>query len=412
MSDFIMAEVNGRTIPVEDKIFGISRKATEMIAERGKAAVTNGTIGALLDDEGNLVVLSSVVDVLRHLEPRHYAAYAPIGGTTKFRKYIQEAAFGSYKPKAFTEAIATPGGTGAIRNAVDNYSRPGDAVLTSDWHWANYNSIANELGRHIENFLLFDEDRNFNHGDFAAKVEELLKDQESLLIILNTPAHNPTGYSMSNDDWEKVLGVVRADAYKNKRITLLVDVAYIDFAGDSEKYRQFLPLLEDLPQNILPIVAYSLSKTFTLYGMRCGAMICMAPNREIADEFVRVCQYSSRAAWSNCTRVSMEVLTKIYQDPALLKKVNDERIYYRDVLAKRGKAFEENAEKVGLRIVPFDSGFFVSIPCPNPEEAAERLQKDGIFLIPLAKGLRLSVASISEEKCRMLPEKILAAIKG
>jgi aromatic-amino-acid transaminase len=81
------------------------------------------------------------------------------------------------------------------------------------------------------------------------------------------------------------------------------------------------------------------------------------------------------------------------------------------MLLARGKAFEEEAAKVGLETVPFDAGFFVSIPCDNPDEISARLEKEGIFLVPLAKGLRVSVASVSEAKCRILPAKIVEAMK-
>ncbi|MFV0516005.1 MAG: pyridoxal phosphate-dependent aminotransferase [Aminipila sp.] len=411
MSEFIMAQQNGRKIPLEDKIFGISRLANEMIKEKGEDAVTNATIGALLDDDGNLVVLSSVVEVLRNLTPVDYAEYAPIGGTAEFKKYIKKAAFGQYEPKCYTEAVATPGGTGAIRNTIANYSQVGDEVLTSDWFWATYNSIAGEMGRSVTTYNLFNNEGKFNTKDFKEKVEQLLLKQDSLVIIVNTPAHNPTGYTFSLSDWDELLEVIQNAAKKDKKVALLVDVAYIDFAGDSEKYREFFPKLENLQANVLPIVAYSLSKTFTLYGMRCAAMICMTPIKEIAEEFVRVCEFSSRSSWSNCTRASMVVLTRIYQDKDLLKKVNEEREFYCELLIKRGKAFEEEAKKIGLEIVPFDSGFFVSIPCEDPDEACRQLQKEGIFLVPLAKGLRVSVASITEEKCRMLPAKILDVLK-
>lgn len=411
MKQLIMAQQNGRNIPLEDKIFGISRLANEMIAEKGKEAVTNATIGALLDDEGKLVVLSSVIEVLRKLSPEDYAEYAPIGGTLDFKNCIKKAAFGKYEPKCFIEAVATPGGTGAIRNTISNYSKIGDQVLTSDWFWSTYSSIAGEIGRTITTYSLFDEDGKFNITAFKTKVGELLSKQESLVIIINTPAHNPTGYSLTNEDWDKLLDVVKTMATEDKKVTLLVDVAYIDFAGNGEKYREFLPKLENLKENILPVISYSSSKTFTLYGMRCGAMICMTPIEEIAEEFVHVCQFSSRASWSNCTRSSMVVLSKIYDDDALLTKVNEERAIYCDLLLRRGKAFEEEANKVGLKIVPFDSGFFASIPCDDSDTICKKLQEQGIFLVPLAKGLRVSVASISEDKCRMLPLKILEAMK-
>ena len=69
MAEYIMAQANGRKIPKEDKIFGISTRAKAMIAEKGKENVVNATIGALLDDRGDLIVMSSVVEELKKLNP-------------------------------------------------------------------------------------------------------------------------------------------------------------------------------------------------------------------------------------------------------------------------------------------------------------------------------------------------------
>lgn len=410
MSDYILAKQNGRTIPLEDKIFGISSRAKAMIAEKGADKVINATIGSLLDDEGKLVVLSSVVDTMKTLNPVDFADYAPIGGTPQFREAVKKAAFGSFQPSCFTEAVATPGGTGAIRNTISNYSRMGDKILTSDWHWAPYNTIAGELGRCIDTYPMFDENGMFHVNAFGEKVRELIAEQKSLVIILNTPAHNPTGYSLTLEDWSGVLNVLRGEAGKAESIVLLVDAAYIDFAGDEEEYRRFLPELEKLPENILPIIAYSLSKTYTLYGTRCGAMICMAQTAEVAAEFRRVCEFSSRGSWSNSAKLAQVILSKIYVDEKLLKKVNEERAEYREMLIQRGRAFEEEARKAGLEIVPFDAGFFASIPCDNPDEISRKLEKEGLFIVPLAKGLRVSVASVSEAACRKIPAMVKKAM--
>lgn len=410
MSDYILAKQNGRTIPLEDKIFGISSRAKAMIAEKGADKVINATIGSLLDDEGKLVVLSSVVDTMKTLNPVDFADYAPIGGTPQFREAVKKAAFGSFQPSCFTEAVATPGGTGAIRNTISNYSRMGDKILTSDWHWAPYNTIAGELGRCIDTYPMFDENGMFHVNAFGEKVRELIAEQKSLVIILNTPAHNPTGYSLTLEDWSGVLNVLRGEAGKAESIVLLVDAAYIDFAGDEEEYRRFLPELEKLPENILPIIAYSLSKTYTLYGTRCGAMICMAQTAEVAAEFRRVCEFSSRGSWSNSAKLAQVILSKIYADEKLLKKVNEERAEYREMLIQRGRAFEEEAWKAGLEIVPFDAGFFASIPCDNPDEISRKLEKEGLFIVPLAKGLRVSVASVSEAACRKIPAMVKKAM--
>ena len=410
MEEVIFASPQGRNIPKEDKIFGINNRAKAMIAEEGKEKVVNATIGALLDDDGELIVLSSVNDVFKKLSPKEFAEYAPISGTPEFKKAVKQDALRGYEPKGFVEASATPGGTGAIRNTIANYTDRGDSVLVADWYWSPYGTIAAEQGRKVETFTFFNDERKFNAEDFRAKAESLLSKQQRLVIILNTPAHNPTGYSLTTEDWNNVKAVLES-LPADKKITLLVDAAYIDFAGDEEEYRSFLPILEEMPENVLTLISHSLSKAYTLYGMRCGALICLAKTEEIAEEFKRVCEFSSRASWSNCARAPQAILSKIYSDPELKAKVFEERQGYREMLLRRGRAFEKAAAECGLEMVPFDAGFFASIPCSNPDEVAARLEKEGIFLVPLAKGLRVSVASVSEEVCCSLPARILAAMK-
>lgn len=410
MEEMIFASPQGRNIPKEDKIFGINNRAKAMIAEEGKEKVVNATIGALLDDDGELIVLSSVNDVFKKLSPKEFAEYAPISGTPEFKKAVKQDALRGYEPKGFVEASATPGGTGAIRNTIANYTDRGDSVLVADWYWSPYGTIAAEQGRKVETFTFFNDERKFNAEDFRAKAESLLSKQQRLVIILNTPAHNPTGYSLTTEDWNNVKTVLES-LPADKKITLLVDTAYIDFAGDEEEYRSFLPILEEMPENVLTLISHSLSKAYTLYGMRCGALICLAKTEEIAEEFKRVCEFSSRASWSNCARAPQAILSKIYSDPELKAKVFEERQGYREMLLRRGRAFEKAAAECGLEMVPFDAGFFASIPCSNPDEVAARLEKEGIFLVPLAKGLRVSVASVSEEVCCSLPARILAAMK-
>ena len=133
-----MAAYNGREIPKEDKVFAASGAALDAVAKYGAEEVTNATVGALYDDEGKLMVLDSVDRIMKSLPAASYAAYAPIAGTPGFKAAILKAALGDYEPKSFTAVVGTPGGTGAIRNAVANYSCPGDKILTHSCHWAPF----------------------------------------------------------------------------------------------------------------------------------------------------------------------------------------------------------------------------------------------------------------------------------
>ena len=231
--EYIMSQSNGRHITKEDVIFGINKRAGEMIKKKGADNVVNGTIGALLDDEGELMVLSSVDGALKKLLPKEYAAYAPIGGVPEFKDAAISAALKGFKPgSSYISAVSTPGGTGALKNVIVNYSCPGDKLLTTDWHWSPYNTIADEHGRSFKTFKLFDEDKKFNVTDLEMRAREILESQDRLIIFINTPAQNPTGYSLTNEDWEKTIKFLNT-VPPEKKVTLLVDTAYIDFAFSS-----------------------------------------------------------------------------------------------------------------------------------------------------------------------------------
>jgi arginyl-tRNA synthetase len=66
----------------------------------------------------------------------------------------------------------------------------------------------------------------------------------------------------------------------------------------------------------------------------------------------------------------------------------------------------EEAAKVGLEIVPFTGGFFVTVPCEDPDALCDKLAERDIFLIPVAGGARVSVAACPEDKARRIPKVI------
>ena len=402
----IIANENGRkSIGVPDKLFGVSQKAKERKAELGKDKVIDSTIGVLLDDEGKIVVLDSVMKAIRMLGPEDYAPYAPIIGLPEYLEAVKNIVFIDGVPEGcHIRACYTPGGTGAIRHAVSAYTKPGDKILTSDWHWSPYNIIAQEIGREVTTYQLFDENKHVNYNSFAAELDKILKVQDETVVIINTPAHNPTGYTFTNADWDNVLSVIKK--YKNKKIAVLVDIAYLDFSGDAHEYRGFLNKLVGLPENILPLIAFSASKGYTMYGMRCGAIMCMAPTKEIADEFRDVVSVQSRGSWSNGNRAAMKVIANILENPELYEEVKKEREGWLVKLRMRGTAFVEKAKEVGLDIIPYDSGFFITIPCDNPDEICAKLQEKNLFTVPLSKGIRVSVASNTIDECKRMPEII------
>ena len=396
---------------LKDAIFDANQACNEAIKIHGANSVTNATIGVVLDETGKLATIPTVEKTFRAMNFSELVAYAPISGLPAYLDAVIDLTFADNKPEAQFAAIATAGGTGAIHHAIANYAERGDAVLTSDWRWGTYDIICNETGKSLETFKLFDDALNFNIADFAVKVDALLNEQKSLLVIINSPAHNPTGYALSSEECDKVLDVHKAQFSACKKISLLVDVAYLDFAGEKNSVRAFMKKFSVLPENFFVMIAFSMSKSYTFYGQRTGALIGVSTSAKVIDEFKDVGKYSSRACWSNINRGAQALLVKLADDAENFATYEAERDALYQMVKRRADVFVTEAEACGLRIVPYKGGFFIAIPSDNPAEVCQKLHKDLVFAVPLKLGIRVAACSTSFEKMHGLAEKILRAMK-
>ena len=395
---------------LKDAIFGASGAAVAAAAKYGEDKVVNATIGAIMDDAGHLSCIPTMEKTFRSLPIGDLIAYAPISGLPGYLESVVDLTFADQRPEGYTAAVATAGGTGAIHHAIANYSEKGDKVLTADWFWGPYNVLCHEAGRQLATYKLFDEKQNFNVQSFGEQVTALLKEQQSLLVIINTPAHNPTGYSLSEQDWSHVLDVCKEQAKKTgKKISILVDIAYIDYAGEKNAARRFMKQFSGLPDNMLVMFAFSMSKGYTMYGQRTGALIGVSGDQEIITEFADINKYTSRATWSNINRGAMTVLTRIQKDKTLLHQFEAEREELYKMIRERGSIFMKEAHACGLQALPYKAGFFLSIPSADPGAVCDKLHEDLIFAVPLKLGVRVAVCAVPAQKMRGMAEKIMHA---
>lgn len=410
MFSIVAPQVRGKC--AEDNIFAANNRAVALADEIGNDKVVNGTVGSILDEEGNLAVLDVVLEAYKRLTPRQICAYAPIKGYEKFLESCIDQCFGHSRPDGYIEACATPGGTGVLHHVIHNYAVPGDEILITDWHWGAYNSLIDYPNNKVSTFEFLNEEGQFNLVSFREKVDEILNRQKNLVIILNGIANNPTGYSMSVSEWQAAVDVLKAAVEgQDKNVILVPDVAYLDYSGEKEECRKFFKVFGNLPKNILVIVAYTLSKGFTLYGQRQGAMIAVTSDKDVAKEFVDVNQYASRATWSNCNSAAQNVMIDICSDPEKIRRLDRERDVYYKLIQERAAVFVKEAKEAGVKIVPYISGFFITIPVEGAQKVCDLLEKENIFLVPMKKGIRLAVCSISKAKMKGLAAKVASAIK-
>ncbi len=396
-----------------DAVFAVLNKANNAKAKLGKEKVINGSIGAIFDENEQFAAFHGVSEHLRRLSDEEIMNYAPISGLPEYLQAAIDYTFGRHKPEQMhLKAVATPGGTGAIRHVFYNYLEQGEKALIPDWFWGPYKTIANEHMRDIEAYSMFDENNDPTLTSLKDKTLDLLKKQNSLVTVFNTPAHNPTGYSMKIDEWKEMLDFYKVcSTDKNKKIVLLLDIAYIDYVNDPDEARSFMKLFTALPENILVTFAFSMSKSFLLYGMRSGALIGLSSSAEAAEEFAQINAYSSRGVWSNGTRSAQRLLADIMRDEKLKSEIDAERKQLSQLILKRADIFVREAKEVGLKILPYHGGFFISVPAQDPKAAAEKLMEDNIFIVPLKKGLRFAICALPSSKIPGLAAKTKKAIE-
>ncbi len=391
--------------PADDPIFALNKEATQRKA-RGEAIV-NATVGALLDDDGKLAILAAAAKAVHEVPAAEWAAYAPIAGTPEFLRAVIDDLLGSEPTlRDCAVATATPGGSGALRLALANFIEPGQALLTTSWYWGPYHTLCDESERKLETFNMFAGGAATPAGldvdAFDAALARQLAAQGRALVFLNDPAHNPTGYSMSDAEWRAVVDRLVARASQGS-VTLLVDCAYFLFGGARDP-RAFLAHLRPLVGKVALLFAWSASKSYTQYGLRVGALVaCIADAKERAM-VESALSYSCRGTWSNCNRGGLSAVTRMLVDPETAGACATERAALTALLRARVDAFNALARGRGLRYPRYEGGFFVTVFSDQAAEKAEAMRAKGVYVVPQrvqlprsgGGALRVALCSVAE----------------
>ena len=253
-----------------DIIFTMNSAAQKRAA--AGVPVINATVGALLDDQGKLVVLESVMHQYRQLTPMEIAPYAPIAGDPAYLLALTQRHWPSLA--SYGMGVATPGGTGALALSLRNLLQPGDRLLTAAPYWGPYATLAVENRVGLVTVPYPAADASLDVDAWSAQAEELLRSQGRLVLWLNDPCHNPTGRTLSATDRRALLQMLR-ELSNVGPVTLILDFAYLDYTRDAQSVREALDDYAAFGAEgaVLVGASLSLSKAFTLYGARAGALV-------------------------------------------------------------------------------------------------------------------------------------------
>ncbi len=231
-------------------------------------------VGVYKDATGLTPVMRAVKAAEKKLwETEKTKTYTGLAGEPAFNAAMVEMILG----KGFADraaSIATPGGTGAIRQALElvKMAAPSATVWLSAPTWPNHPSIIKYLGMPLAEYRYFDA---ATRGiDFAGLMEDLAKVKAGDAVLLHGCCHNPTGANLTLEQWEKVVELLAA-----KGAVPFVDLAYQGFGDGLEEDAAATRLVAAKFPEVL--IAASCSKNFGIYRERTGVLIALtSPDRK------------------------------------------------------------------------------------------------------------------------------------
>ena len=299
----------------------------------------NLSIGIYFDNEGRLPVMQAVREaegsLLQRIGPK---PYLPMTGNPAYRQAVQELLFGADHEAVTSGRIATIqtlGGSGGLKVGADFLKRyfPNSQVWVSDPTWDNHRAMFEGAGFQVNTYPYYDPATKGLRFDAMLAAIDALPAQS--IVLLHACCHNPTGYDMTDAQWDEVIAVIKAQG-----LVPFLDMAYQGFGnGIAEDGAVVIKFLD---AGLSYFVSTSFSKSFSLYGERVGALSIVS---ETAEESARVLSQLKRVIrtnYSNPPTHGAQVVATVLTTPALRQMWEDELAEMRDrIKVMRGALVEE-----------------------------------------------------------------------
>lgn len=337
----------------------------------------------------------------RLLKSETTKTYTALTGEPGFNAAMAELVLGPDHPADRLSSVATPGGTGACRQAFEliRMASPDATIWVSDPTWPNHLSILRHLGMKIALYRYFD---NETRGvDFAGMTEDLAAAKAGDVVLLHGCCHNPTGANLNPDQWERI-----ADLLERTGATPMIDIAYQGFGDGLEEDAAGVRLLaRRLPEML---IAASCSKNFGIYRERTGALIALSDpaHREVTQGNLN---YLNRQNYSFPPDHGARIVMTILNDPALRADWQAELEEVRlGMLALRQQLAEELRRLSGsdrFGFIAQHRGMFSRLGA-TPEQV-EKMKKD--HAIYMVGDSRINVAGLNESTVPVLARAMIEA---
>jgi len=360
-------------------------------------------VGVYKDADGHTPVMRAVKAAERRLvETQDTKAYVGLLGDPAFSDVMREMILGDSVPVDRVSCAATPGGTGAIRQALEliRMAAPEASVWLSAPTWPNHPSIIKYLGMKMAEYRYFDgETRDV---DFAAMMTDLSGIAPGDVVLLHGCCHNPTGANLTLDQWQTV-----SDHLNAKGAIPFIDIAYQGFGDGLEADAAPTRLMaRNAPQML---IAASCSKNFGIYRERTGLVMAIADDAGMKPVTQGTLAFLNRQNYSFPPDHGARVVTMILNDPDLkadwmaeLEEVRTGMLSLREQLADE---LRQRSNSDRFDFIAHHRGMFSRLGA-SPEQVEKMRADNGIYMIGDS---RMNIAGLNARTIPIVAQAIIDA---
>ncbi|AIX75760.1 aspartate/tyrosine/aromatic aminotransferase [Pantoea sp. PSNIH4] len=287
----------------------------ETFKQDPRAHKVNLSIGLYYNEQGIIPQLQAVAEAEARLnaQPHQASLYLPMDGLASYRQAIAPLLFGAQHPALQANRIATiqtVGGSGALKVGADFLKRyfPQSQVWVSDPTWENHIAIFAGAGFEVNTYPWYDaETHSVQFDAFLATLQTL---PAQSVVLLHPCCHNPTGADLTNDQWDRVVEVLKA-----RQLIPFLDIAYQGYGAGMEEDAYAIRAIA--AAGISALISNSFSKIFSLYGERVGGLSVVCADAEEAARVQGQLKATVRRNYSSPPNFGAQVVACVLNDEAL-----------------------------------------------------------------------------------------------
>ena len=358
-------------------------------------------VGVYKDASGQTPIMQSIKQAEHMLwETQDTKSYVGLTGTPEFSEKMIDLVLGDKFDKNLTASAATPGGTGAVRQAFElgKMANPNLRVFVSDPTWPNHLSILKYLGIPVEPYRYFD--AKTRAVDFSSMMTDLENAKEGDLILLHGCCHNPTGANLKAPEWDAVIELLLKSG-----ATPMIDIAYQGFGdGLEEDASGVRKLVNSVPETI---IAASCSKNFGIYRERTGLLIVVSHDKDARDLNQSTLAFLNRQNFSFPPDHGARLVTMVLSDKELKRSWMEELEAVRtSMLSLRTQLATELEKLSGSNRFGFladHRGMFSRLGA-SPEQVNELRENHAVYMVGDS---RLNIAGLNSKTVPVLAKAIV-----